>query len=70
MGFMNSEWTRTATSGYMLSISVPAGKPRQWRLRLRDAGNDVPPAEVFYPDQLPGCSISQLAAVPQTKPRP
>ena len=73
MGFMNSEWTDAATSGYLLSLSMPASfrNPGSWRLMIRDAGNDVPPADLFYPDQLAPCTLTQVAAVARkTKPRP
>jgi hypothetical protein len=35
----------------MLSISTSAtrAKPESWTLRVRDAGNDVPPADLFFP---------------------
>jgi hypothetical protein len=73
MGIMNSDWTDAATSGYMLSIVTPAGmrKPRHWNLRIRDAGNDVPPADLIYPEQLSPCAVRLMAALPaKTKPRP
>lgn len=72
MGFMNSDWLNAASSGYMLSIVMPATtKLRNWKLRLRDAGNDVPPADLFYPDHLVPCAPPMVAALPaKTKPRP
>jgi hypothetical protein len=73
MGIMNSDWPEAATSGYMLSIVTPAAMkgPRPWSLRIRDAGNDVPPADLFYPDQLSPCAAPMVAALPaKTKPRP
>jgi len=72
MGFMNSDWLHAASSGYMLSIVMPATtRPHNWKLRIRDAGNDVPPADLFYPDHLVPCSTSMVAALPaKTKPRP
>src|SRR6185437_7553745 len=72
MGFMNSDWLHAASSGYMLSIVMPATtKPRNWKLQLRHAGNDVPPADLFYPDHLVPCSAPMVAALPaKTKPRP
>jgi hypothetical protein len=74
MGFMNSDWAGVASSGYMLSIVTPAemSKPRAWKLRVRDIGNDVPPADLFYPEQLAPCAAPAIAALlsTQTKPRP
>lgn len=73
MGFMNSEWTDAATSGYMLSLNMPASFKRHGNLHLmiRDAGNDVPPADLFYPEKLAPCTVTQVAAVrSKTKPRP
>ena len=73
MGFMNSEWTEVATSGYMLSLNVPANVHRgdNWSLQMRAAGNDVPPADLFYPEQLAPCTLTQVAdAGSKTKPRP
>jgi len=72
MGFMNSDWLHAASSGYMLSIVMPAtSKPRNWKLRIRDAGNDVPPADLFYPDHLVPCAAPMVATLPtKTKPRP
>lgn len=72
MGFMNSDWLDAASSGYMLSIVMPAAtKPHNWKLRLRDAGNDVPPADLFYPDRLVPCSSPMVATLPtKIKPRP
>lgn len=73
MGIMNSDWPEAATSGYMLSVVTPAIKkgPHHWTLRIRDAGNDVPPADLFYPEQLSPCVAPLVAAVPEnTKPRP
>jgi hypothetical protein len=73
MGIMNSDWPEAATSGYMLSVVTPAVKkgPHHWTLRIRDAGNDVPPADLFYPEQLSPCVAPLVAAVPaNTKPRP
>jgi hypothetical protein len=70
---MNSDWPEAATSGYMLSVVTPAVKkgPHHWTLRIRDAGNDVPPADLFYPEQLSPCVAPLVAAVPaNTKPRP
>lgn len=73
MGFMNSDWLDVASSGYMLSITTPAetNKPRNWSLRIKDAGNDVPPADLFYPEQLAPCAAPVIAALPmEAKPRP
>lgn len=73
MGIMNSDWPDAATSGYMLSVVTPAAMngPRSWSLRLRNAGNDVPPADLFYPEQLSPCMAPLIAAMPaKTKPRP
>lgn len=73
MGFMNSDWLDAASSGYMLSIVTPADmtRPHRWRLRIRDIGNDVPPADLFYPEQLAPCAAQVVAALPvKTKPRP
>jgi hypothetical protein len=73
MGFMNSDWEQVASSGYMLSIVTPADMtgPQPWTLRIHDAGNDVPPAELFYPEQLAPCTAPMVAAFPaETKPRP
>lgn len=72
MGFMNSDWLEAASSGYMLSIVTPKMRsPQRWTLRVRDAGNDVPPADLFYPEQLAPCTAPMIAAVPaKTKPRP
>jgi hypothetical protein len=73
MGFMNSDWLHVASSGYMLSIVTPPKmtKPHQWSLRVRDAGNDLPPADLFYPEQLAPCATAVIAAFPEkTKPRP
>ncbi|HKT50424.1 MAG TPA: hypothetical protein VJV96_09000 [Candidatus Angelobacter sp.] len=73
MGIMNSDWPEAATSGYMLSVVTPVAMkvPRSWSLRIRDAGNDVPPADLFYPEQLSPCVASLVAAIPaKTKPRP
>jgi hypothetical protein len=73
MGFMNSEWLQSASSGYMLSITTPVAfkKALNWSLRLRDSGNDVPPADLFYPAQLTPCSMPQIAALSgKAKPRP
>ena len=73
MGMMNSDWPDAATSGYMLSVLTPAAmkKPRPWSLRIRDTGNDVPPADLFYPEQLSPCIAPLVATIPaKTKPRP
>lgn len=73
MGVMNSDWPQAATSGYMLSVVTPVTmkKRSSWSLRIRDAGNDVPPADLFYPEQLSPCVAPLVAAVPEnTKPRP
>jgi hypothetical protein len=73
MGVMNSDWTDAATSGYLLSVLTPAEmkKPQRWSLRIRDAGNDVPRAKLFYPQQLSPCAAPMVAALPaKTKPRP
>lgn len=73
MGFMNSDWLDAASSGYMLSIVTPMemSKPRNWTLRIRDAGNDVPPADLFYPEQLAPCATPMIAAFPaEARPRP
>ncbi len=73
MGFMNEDWLHAASSGYMLSVLEPAGmnKPQRWSLQIRDAGNDVPPADLFYPNQLAPCSTPLVAGLPgKTKPRP
>lgn len=73
MGFMNSDWLDVASSGYMLSVVAPVemSKPRNWTLRIRDAGNDVPPAELFYPEQLAPCATPVIAAVSaEVQPRP
>ena len=73
MGFMNEDWLHAASSGYMLSVLEPAGmnKPQRWTLQIRDAGNDVPPADLFYPAQLVPCSAPLVAELPgKTKPRP
>ncbi len=73
MGFMNSDWLHSASSGYMLSIIMPEGlaKARTWKLRVRDAGNDVPAADLFYPEELTPCTTAMMAALPgKTKPRP
>jgi hypothetical protein len=73
MGFMNEDWLHTASSGYMLSVLEPPGmnKPQRWSLQIGDAGNDVPPADLFYPDQLAPCSTPLVAGLPgKTKPRP
>jgi hypothetical protein len=73
MGFMNEDWLDAASSGYMLSVLEPAGntKPQRWSLHIRDAGNDVPPADLFYPEQLEPCSAPLVAELPgKTKPRP
>lgn len=73
MGFMNSDWLHVASSGYMLSVvaSAERNKPRNWNLRIRDAGNDVPPADLFYPEQLAPCAAPVIAAIPtKRRPRP
>jgi hypothetical protein len=73
MGFMNSDWLQAASSGYMLSIIMPEGlaKARTWKLRVRDGGNDVPAADLFYPEELTPCTAAMMAALPgKTKPRP
>jgi hypothetical protein len=73
MGFMNEDWLNAASSGYMLSVLEPAGinKPQRWTLQIRDAGNDVPPADLFYPNQLAPCSTPLVAGLPgKIKPRP
>lgn len=73
MGFMNEDWLHAASSGYMLSVLEPAGlnKPLRWALQIRDAGNDVPPADLFYPGQLTPCSTPLVAGLAKkTKPRP
>jgi hypothetical protein len=73
MGFMNSEWLQAATAGYMLSINRQArqNNAQKWTLQLRDAGNDVPPAELFYPERLSPCTSTEVAALPhETQPRP
>jgi len=73
MGFMNSDWLEVASSGYMLSIVTPADmtSPQRWSLRIRDVGNDVPSADLFYPEQLAPCTAPVIAALPgETKPRP
>lgn len=73
MGFMNSDWLHAASSGYMLTILTPARmtSARNWNLRIRDAGNDVPPADLFYPEQIGPCSAPVMASLPdKAKPRP
>lgn len=73
MGIMNSDWPDAATSGYMLSVVTPVAMkgPRSWSLRIRDAGNDVPPADLFYPEQISPCIAPLVAGMPaKTKPRP
>lgn len=73
MGFMNADWLHVASSGYMLSSVTPAEmtQPRRWSLPVRGIGNDVPPADLFYPEQLAPCVAPVIAAYPlQTKPRP
>lgn len=73
MGFMNSDWLHAASSGYMLTVLTPAGmtSARNWSLRIRDAGNDVPPADLFYPEQIRPCAAPIMAALPgKAKPRP
>lgn len=73
MGMMNSDWPDAATSGYMLSVLTPVAmkKSRPWSLRIRDAGNDVPPADLFYPEQLSPCIAPLVATIPaKAKPRP
>jgi hypothetical protein len=72
MGFMNSDWLHAASSGYMLSIVMPAKtRLHNWKLRIRDTGNDVPPADLFYPDHLVPCSAPMMASLPvKTRPRP
>jgi hypothetical protein len=57
----------------MLSVLEPAGanKPQRWTLQIRDAGNDVPPADLFYPEKLVPCSRPLIAELPEkTNPRP
>lgn len=73
MGIMNSDWPDAATSGYMLAVVTPAAmrKPRNWNLRIRDAGNEVPPADLFYPEQISPCIAPLVATIPaKTEPRP
>ena len=73
MGFMNSDWLDAASSGYMLTVLTPASitSARNWNLRIRDAGNDVPPADLFYPEQIGPCAPPIMASLPaKAKPRP
>jgi hypothetical protein len=73
MGFMNSDWLHAASSGYMLTVLTPARiiSARGWNLRIRDAGNDVPPADLFYPEQIGPCAPPIMASLPvKAKPRP
>ena len=73
MGFMNPDWLHAASSGYMLTVLTPAGmtSARNWNLHIRDAGNDVPPAALFYPEQIGPCSAPVMASLPEkAKPRP
>ncbi|HEX5433262.1 MAG TPA: hypothetical protein VFY05_03410 [Candidatus Angelobacter sp.] len=73
MGFMNSDWLHAASSGYMLTVLTPArmSSARNWNLRIRDAGNDVPPADLFYPEQIAPCAAPIVASLPEkVKPRP
>jgi len=71
MGFMNSDWLHAASSGYMLTVLTPAGmtSARNWDLRIRDAGNDVPPAVLFYPEQIGPCTRPIMASA-RARPRP
>jgi hypothetical protein len=64
MGFMNSEWYNVAATGYLLEISeTQNSKQRTWHLRVSNYGDEfgVLPV-VFYPRQLPGCSVPLLAS--------
>lgn len=73
MGFMNSDWLHAASSGYMLTVLTPARmtSAHDWTLRIRDAGNDVPPADLFYPQQIAPCTVPLVASLPvKEKPRP
>jgi hypothetical protein len=51
--------------GYMLGLQVPNGRhiPRHWKLRLNDS---APVAgrhpKLYYPEQLPGCTMRTTAA--------
>ena len=64
MGFMNSEWYDAATSGYLLEVRESQGKkPKSWRLQVRNYDEELGVESVlFYPQQLPACSVPLLAS--------
>jgi hypothetical protein len=65
MGFMNSEWYNAAASGYLLEVREPhAAKSKTWRLRVPNYDQEFGVQSVlFYPQQLPACSVPLLASV-------
>lgn len=70
MGFMNSDWVGAASSGYTLSIDLPqnGGKGKLIKLDLREKQGN---ADLFYPEQVTGCTPSYSAsAARDTKPLP
>jgi hypothetical protein len=59
MGFMNSDWLDAASSGYTLSINLPQNSGKLMKVDLRDKlGN----ADLFYPEQIAGCTASYSAS--------
>lgn len=70
MGFMNSDWVGAASSGYTLSIDLPqnGGKGKLLKLDLRaKEGN----ADLFFPEQVTGCTPSYSASASRNaKPLP
>jgi hypothetical protein len=64
MGFMNSEWYDAAASGYLLEVrESQSKKPKSWRLQVRHYDEELGVESVlFYPQQLPACSVPLLAS--------
>ncbi len=64
MGFMNSEWYNAAASGYLLEVrESQSKKPKNWRLQVRNYDEELGVESVlFYPLQLPPCSVPLLAS--------
>lgn len=59
MGFMNSDWLDAASSGYTLFINLPQNSGKLMKLDLREKQGN---ADLFYPEQVAGCSASYSAS--------
>lgn len=59
MGFMNSDWLDAASSGYTLSINLPQNSGKLMKVDLREKQGN---ADLFYPEQITGCTASYTAS--------